>query len=125
MTSQEIEAIVGGYHGDPFHILGPHSVTRKKWEVRVAMEWRQRRNWRAERPKTININMPKRLSAMHATGVQAYAQESVAQCLAMIVGKTRRRGKSWQLAAHRPDSQPGSAVFFADQLMVQPRVQLQ
>jgi len=35
MTSQEIEAIVGGYHGDPFHVLGPHSVTRKKWEVRA------------------------------------------------------------------------------------------
>ena len=35
MTSQEIEAIAGGYHGDPFHVLGPHSVTRKKWEVRA------------------------------------------------------------------------------------------
>jgi 1,4-alpha-glucan branching enzyme len=35
MTSQEIEAIVGGYHGDPFHVLGPHSVNRKKWEVRA------------------------------------------------------------------------------------------
>ena len=35
MTSQEIEAIAGGYHGDPFHVLGPHSVSRKKWEVRA------------------------------------------------------------------------------------------
>ena len=35
MTSQEIEAIVGGYHGDAFHVLGPHSVNRKKWEVRA------------------------------------------------------------------------------------------
>src|SRR6185312_1864545 len=35
MTSQEIEAIVGGYHGDAFRILGPHSLNRKKWEVRA------------------------------------------------------------------------------------------
>jgi 1,4-alpha-glucan branching enzyme len=35
MTSQEIEAIVGGYHGDSFHVLGPHSVNRKQWEVRA------------------------------------------------------------------------------------------
>ena len=35
MTSQEIEAIAGGYHGDPFHVLGPHSVSREQWEVRA------------------------------------------------------------------------------------------
>jgi 1,4-alpha-glucan branching enzyme len=35
MTSQEIEAIAGGYHGDSFHVLGPHSVTRNEWEVRA------------------------------------------------------------------------------------------
>jgi 1,4-alpha-glucan branching enzyme len=35
MTSQEIEAIAGGYHGDSFHVLGPHSVNRKEWEVRA------------------------------------------------------------------------------------------
>jgi hypothetical protein len=26
MTAEEIEAIVGGYHGDAFRILGPHAV---------------------------------------------------------------------------------------------------
>ncbi|HFB98662.1 MAG TPA: 1,4-alpha-glucan branching enzyme, partial [Bryobacterales bacterium] len=39
MTSEEIEAIVGGYHGDPFRILGPHAVNGRredaKWEVRA------------------------------------------------------------------------------------------
>jgi 1,4-alpha-glucan branching enzyme len=39
MTEQEMEAIVGGYHGDAFRILGPHAVRRKgpqgRWEVRA------------------------------------------------------------------------------------------
>jgi 1,4-alpha-glucan branching enzyme len=39
MTVEEIEAIVGGYHGDAFRILGPHGVRKKggqaRWEVRA------------------------------------------------------------------------------------------
>src|SRR5437763_13497224 len=39
MTVEEIEAIVGGYHGDSFRVLGPHSVRKKagqaRWEVRA------------------------------------------------------------------------------------------
>ena len=39
MTKAEIDAIVGGYHGDPFHLLGPHAVKRRNkpasWEVRA------------------------------------------------------------------------------------------
>ena len=39
MTVEEIEAIVGGYHGDSFRILGPHAVRKKsgqpRWEVRA------------------------------------------------------------------------------------------
>jgi 1,4-alpha-glucan branching enzyme len=39
MTFEQIEAIVGGYHGDAFRILGPHSVRKKgeagRWEVRA------------------------------------------------------------------------------------------
>ncbi|MCU1232928.1 MAG: 1,4-alpha-glucan branching enzyme [Candidatus Solibacter sp.] len=39
MTGEEIEAIVNGYHGDAFSILGPHSVRKKnskpRWEVRA------------------------------------------------------------------------------------------
>jgi 1,4-alpha-glucan branching enzyme len=39
MTPGEIEAIVGGYHGDAFRILGPHGVRKKegqgRWVVRA------------------------------------------------------------------------------------------
>ncbi len=39
MTHEEVEAIVGGYHGDPFRVLGPHAVDSKDgssaWEVRA------------------------------------------------------------------------------------------
>src|SRR5262245_61675826 len=39
MTAEEIEAIVGGYHGDAFRILGPHAVRQGRrvtaWEVRA------------------------------------------------------------------------------------------
>jgi 1,4-alpha-glucan branching enzyme len=39
MTGEEIDAIVGGYHGDAFRVLGPHSVLKKDgqahWEVRA------------------------------------------------------------------------------------------
>ncbi len=39
MTAEEIEAIVGGYHGDAFRILGPHGVRKRRgqpcWEVRA------------------------------------------------------------------------------------------
>src|ERR1700758_2803919 len=39
MTGEEIDAIVGGYHGDAFRILGPHGIRKKnskpRWEVRA------------------------------------------------------------------------------------------
>ncbi len=39
MTPEEIEAIVGGYHGDAFRVLGPHVCVKKNnkpyWEVRA------------------------------------------------------------------------------------------
>src|SRR5215475_13508898 len=39
MTVEEIEAIVGGYHGDAFRVLGPHRVrgrhNQARWEVRA------------------------------------------------------------------------------------------
>jgi len=34
MTPQELEAILNGTHGDPFHVLGPHQ-TDDSWEVRA------------------------------------------------------------------------------------------
>src|SRR6185369_6626001 len=37
MTVAEMEAIVGGYHGDPFKVLGPHRLQKSRgaprWEV--------------------------------------------------------------------------------------------
>jgi 1,4-alpha-glucan branching enzyme len=39
MNAEEMEAIVGGYHGDAFRILGPHAVRKRRgqsfWEVRA------------------------------------------------------------------------------------------
>ena len=39
MTAAEMEAIIGGYHGDPFSVLGPHPVSIEKdnplWEIRA------------------------------------------------------------------------------------------
>jgi 1,4-alpha-glucan branching enzyme len=38
MNDQEMEAIAGGYHGDPFAVLGPHALTgngKVEWEIRA------------------------------------------------------------------------------------------
>src|SRR5574340_481074 len=39
MTAEEVEAIIDGYHGDAFRILGPHAVRKRgnqpRWEVRA------------------------------------------------------------------------------------------
>src|SRR3569833_4754519 len=38
MTDQELEAFAGGYHGDPFGVLGPHAISadgRNGWIVRA------------------------------------------------------------------------------------------
>jgi 1,4-alpha-glucan branching enzyme len=39
MTAEDIEAIVGGYNGDAFRVLGPHALRKKnapaRWEVRA------------------------------------------------------------------------------------------
>ena len=57
MTGEDIEAIVGGYHGDAFRVLGPHSIRKKqsqsRWEVRAFL--------------------PQAESAEVAIGEQAYA----------------------------------------------------
>jgi hypothetical protein len=51
MTVEEIEAIAGGYHGDAFRILGPHSVRKNggqaRWEVRAFLPQAESaaRNW--------------------------------------------------------------------------------
>src|SRR5512138_3617947 len=39
MTKTEIDAVVGGYHGDPFRVLGPHQIKLRGkppcWQVRA------------------------------------------------------------------------------------------
>src|SRR5207248_2663633 len=39
MTAAEMEAIIGGYHGDPFRVLGPHPINteteRPGWVIRA------------------------------------------------------------------------------------------
>ena len=39
MSGEEIEAIVSGYHGDAFRVVGPHLVRKKggqpRWEMRA------------------------------------------------------------------------------------------
>ncbi len=35
MKSLEVEAIAGGYHHDPFRVLGPHATDPSHWEVRA------------------------------------------------------------------------------------------
>jgi len=35
MTPGEVEAIVGGWHGDAFGLLGPHRAESGEWEVRA------------------------------------------------------------------------------------------
>src|SRR5581483_814159 len=39
MTAAEMEAIIGGYHGDPFSVLGPHPInleaSKTAWVIRA------------------------------------------------------------------------------------------
>src|SRR4051794_10566078 len=39
MTAAEMEAIIGGYHGDAFSVLGPHPIntdkSRAEWTIRA------------------------------------------------------------------------------------------
>ena len=65
MTVEEIEAIAGGYHGDAFRILGPHSVRRKsgqnRWEVRAFLP-------QAESAIVVADNEQAEMARKHAAG---------------------------------------------------------
>ncbi len=63
MTREEIEAIVGGYHGDAFRILGPHVMDRKKpcWEVRAFLP-------QAEEAAIVVDGASQPMKKMHPTG---------------------------------------------------------
>jgi hypothetical protein len=59
MTSQEIEAVAGG--GDSFHVLGPHSVSGKEWEVRAFLP-------QAESAAVVLNGSPFAMKKLHADG---------------------------------------------------------
>src|ERR1700730_7630625 len=65
MTSEEIEAIVGGYHGDAFRILGPHGIRKKnskpRWEVRAFLP-------QAEQAVALAGNQRIDMTNLHAQG---------------------------------------------------------
>jgi len=45
ITDEEIEAMVGGYHGDPFAVLGPHAKGpegKHEWEIRTFLPQAQK-----------------------------------------------------------------------------------
>src|SRR5947209_7000681 len=45
ITDEEIQAIVGGYHGDAFAVLGPHAkspTSKNDWEIRAFLPQAQK-----------------------------------------------------------------------------------
>lgn len=67
MTNAEVEAIVGGYHGDPFRVLGPHieSATKKagdSWQVRAFLP-------QAEGVDLMTAGGPVKMLKQHPTGL--------------------------------------------------------
>ncbi|HUS14616.1 MAG TPA: 1,4-alpha-glucan branching enzyme, partial [Chloroflexia bacterium] len=66
LTGEEIEALVGGYHSDPFAVLGPHQSTvdgEPATAVRVFLPWA--RGVRVTRPD----GPPQEMWRVHAAGV--------------------------------------------------------
>src|SRR5581483_1841541 len=61
MTSEEIEAIVGGYHGDAFRILGPHDAGKRQWEIRAFLP-------QAQSAEVIGAGLSLPMEKLHAEG---------------------------------------------------------
>src|SRR3954469_6884945 len=65
MSAEEIEAIVGGYHGDSFRVLGPHAIRKKggnsRWEVRAFLP-------QAESAEVIAGDQRRPMEKKHAQG---------------------------------------------------------
>jgi 1,4-alpha-glucan branching enzyme len=66
VTNTEVEAIVGGYHGDPFRILGPHLVEsegaqKAGWEIRAFLP-------QAERAEVLVDGKPVPMEKRHPHG---------------------------------------------------------
>ena len=70
MTNKEVEAIVGGYHGDPFRILGIHAVTdqagAETWEIRAFLP-------QADSVEVVANGIASPMKRMHTQGVFAAA----------------------------------------------------
>ena len=66
MTAPDMEAIVGGYHGDPFRILGPHAIRKKgmaeSWEVRAFLP-------QAESAEVVAADQRSPMSKKHRDGL--------------------------------------------------------
>jgi 1,4-alpha-glucan branching enzyme len=61
MTPEEIEAIVGGYHGDAFRILGPHDAGKRRWEIRAFLP-------QAQSAEVIGAGLSLSMEKLHAEG---------------------------------------------------------
>src|SRR5258708_34201821 len=66
MTIAEMDAIVGGYHGDPFRVLGPHRIQKSRgtprWEVRAFLP-------QAETAEAVCAAAPVPVGNHHALGL--------------------------------------------------------
>src|SRR5215831_2919607 len=66
MSGEEVEAIVNGYHGDAFRVLGPHSVRKKdgqpRWEVSAFLP-------QAESAAVVAGGMRCEMASLHAQGL--------------------------------------------------------
>jgi 1,4-alpha-glucan branching enzyme len=68
MTAPEMEAIIGGYHGDPFSVLGPHPINKdsgseSEWRIRAFLP--QARSARV----LIGDNAPVPMNQLHLKGL--------------------------------------------------------
>jgi 1,4-alpha-glucan branching enzyme len=73
MTNVEVEAIVGGYHGDPFRLLGPHLVRpgrrRAGWQVRAFLP-------QAEEAELLALDALSPMQKMHPQGFFVVATDT-------------------------------------------------
>ncbi len=86
MTNAEVEAIAGGYHGDPFRILGPHLVRPGRpnagWQVRAFLP-------QAEHAELVRGSTVLRMERLHSQGFFSVSLETEP-------GAYRLRAHLWQ-----------------------------
>ena len=101
MTAEEIEAIVGGYHGDAFRILGPHAVKKRggqpRWEVRAFLP-------QAESAEVVVGEAVRPMAKQHAAGLllrraRRASRSTTASGRCLWDGRRRRFRRSLPLSA--------------------------